>query len=203
MSKKERDIWDDAIRSKLEDFEMDTLPGDWEAIADRLPGKAPVPLRRTLRYWVAAAVISLLVVSGGIYLYDREMEDLPIAQEIQSSQESTSVDTPVVPIEKTMEQAPVLATIPAAAVVKAKAASGAVKVGAKARMAAFRQNVESAEDRPISESEVMSADNKKLFSASTFAVRNPLPAEARIWNQSKGLYLICTRGVTKKSYNVL
>ena len=38
MSKKERDIWDDAIRSKLEDFEMDTLPGDWEAIADRLPG---------------------------------------------------------------------------------------------------------------------------------------------------------------------
>ena len=42
MSKKERDIWDDAIRSKLEDFEMDTLPGDWEAIADRLPGKAPV-----------------------------------------------------------------------------------------------------------------------------------------------------------------
>lgn len=50
MSKKERDIWDDAIRSKLEDFEMDTLPGDWEAIADRLPGKAPVPLRRTLRY---------------------------------------------------------------------------------------------------------------------------------------------------------
>ena len=99
MSKKERDIWDDAIRSKLEDFEMDTLPGDWEAIADRLPGKAPVPLRRTLRYWVAAAVISLLVVSGGIYLYDREMEDLPIAQEIQSSQESTSVDTPVVPIE--------------------------------------------------------------------------------------------------------
>ena len=87
MSKKERDIWDDAIRSKLEDFEMDTLPGDWEAIADRLPGKAPVPLRRTLRYWVAAAVISLLVVSGGIYLYDREMEDLPIAQEIQSSQE--------------------------------------------------------------------------------------------------------------------
>ena len=44
MSKKERDIWDDAIRSKLEDFEMDTLPGDWEAIADRLPGKAPVPL---------------------------------------------------------------------------------------------------------------------------------------------------------------
>lgn len=38
-------------------------------------------------------------------------------------------------------------------------------MGAKARMAAFRQNVESAEDRPISESEVMSADrsaNEKI-----------------------------------------
>ena len=31
-------------------------------------------------------------------------------------------------------------------------------MGAKARMAAFGKNVESAEDRPISESEVMSAD---------------------------------------------
>ena len=158
MSEKERDIWDDAIRSKLEDFEMDTLPGDWEAIADRLPGKASVSLRRTLRYWVAAAVISLLVVSGGIYLYDREMGDLPIAQEIQSSQESTSVDTPVVLIEKTMEQAPVLATIPATTAMKAKVVSGAAKAGVKARMTVFRQNVESTEDRSISESDIMSAD---------------------------------------------
>ena len=164
MSEKERDIWDDAIRSKLEDFEVDTLPGDWEAIADRLPGKAPVPLRRTLRYWVAAAVISLLVVSGGIYLYDMEMEDLPMAQEIQSSREPTSVDTPVVPVEKTMEQAPVLATIPATTVMRAKTVSGAAKAVSEARMTAFRQNVESTEDQPISESEVMYADrsvNKK------------------------------------------
>ena len=157
MSKKERDIWDDAIRSKLEDFEMDTLPGDWEAIADRLPGKAPVPLRRTLRYWVAAAVISLLVVSGGIYLYDREMEKLPVAQEIQPSKESTSVDAPVVPVEKTMEQAPVLATVPAAAV-RAKAVSGAARVGATARMATFRENRVSQEALSVSGSEVMPAD---------------------------------------------
>ena len=48
------------------------------------------------------------------------------------------MDTPVVPVEKRWSKHRI-ATIPAAAVVKAKAASGAVKVGAKARMAAFRQ----------------------------------------------------------------
>lgn len=68
MSKKERDIWDDAIRSKLEDFEMDTLPGDWEAIADRLPGKAPVPLRRTLRL-LGCRRRDLLIGRIGWYLF--------------------------------------------------------------------------------------------------------------------------------------
>ena len=45
---KERDTFDDLFRSKLQDFEVDTMPGDWEAIADRLPVQAPAPFRRTL-----------------------------------------------------------------------------------------------------------------------------------------------------------
>lgn len=158
MSEKERDIWDDAIRSRLEDFEVDTLPGDWEAIADRLPGKAPVPLRRTLRYWVAAAVISLLVVSGGIYLYDREVEDLPVAQEMRSLREPMPADIPVVPAEKRMEQAPVLATAPAVASVRPSAVSGAVKREGRARMALFLGNRENEENRSVSDAKVMSAD---------------------------------------------
>ena len=64
MKDKERDIFDDLCRSKLQDFEADTMPGDWEAIADRLAVKKSVPFRRTLRYWAAAAVISLLVLTG-------------------------------------------------------------------------------------------------------------------------------------------
>ena len=48
MKDKERDIFDDLFRSKLQDFEADTMPGDWEAIADRLPVKKSVPFRRTL-----------------------------------------------------------------------------------------------------------------------------------------------------------
>ena len=43
MKDKERDIFDDLCRSKLQDFEADTMPGDWEAIADRLTVKKSVP----------------------------------------------------------------------------------------------------------------------------------------------------------------
>ena len=42
MKDKERDIFDDLFRSKLQDFEADTMPGDWEAIADRLPVKKSI-----------------------------------------------------------------------------------------------------------------------------------------------------------------
>lgn len=83
MKDKERDALDDLFRSKLHDFEVETTPEDWEAIARRLPGKTPVPFRRTLRYWAAAAVISLLMVAGGVYMYNEEMENAPVAQEIK------------------------------------------------------------------------------------------------------------------------
>ena len=88
MKDKERDIFDDLFRSKLQDFEADTMPGDWEAIADRLPVKKSVPFRRTLRYWGAAAVISLLVVTGGVYVFNRDREHLPIAETIRKETEA-------------------------------------------------------------------------------------------------------------------
>lgn len=87
MKDKERDIFDDLFRSKLQDFEVDTMPGDWEAIADRLPVKKSVSFRRTLRYW-AAAVISLLVVTGGVYVFNRDREHLPIAETIRKETEA-------------------------------------------------------------------------------------------------------------------
>ncbi len=80
---KERDTFDDLFRSKLQDFEVDTMPGDWEAIADRLPVKAPVPFRRTLRYWAAAAVVSLLMITSGVYLFKSEKEATPLAEKIE------------------------------------------------------------------------------------------------------------------------
>lgn len=109
---KERDTIDDLFRSKLYDFEEETMPGDWEAIADRLPGKAPVPFRRTLRYWVAAAVVSLLMITSGVYLFRSEKEPPPVADRIE--QETKKMETelakesevPVTAIQPVEEQIP-------------------------------------------------------------------------------------------------
>lgn len=87
MKDKERDTLDDLFRSKLQDFEVDTTPEDWEAIASRLPGKASVPFRRALRYWAAAAVVSLLMVTGGVYMSNKEAANTPVAQEIKRQTE--------------------------------------------------------------------------------------------------------------------
>lgn len=103
--KKERDTFDDMFRSKLQDFEVDTMPGDWEAIADRLPVKAPVPFRRTLRYWAAAAVVSLLMITGGVYMFKSEKEVAPIAEKIEKETKKVEtelakeVEVPATPIE--------------------------------------------------------------------------------------------------------
>lgn len=88
MKDEERNKLEDVFFSKLHDIEVDTLPEDWEAIAGRLPVKAPVPFRRTLSYWVAAAVISLLVVTGSIFLYEKEAGSGPIAQEASPAMET-------------------------------------------------------------------------------------------------------------------
>ncbi len=101
MKDKERDIFDDLCRSKLQDFEADTMPGDWEAIADRLAVKKSVPFRRTLRYWAAAAVISLLVLTGGIYVFNHDREHLPIAE-----------TTPAVPARPSQNKMAVVASAP-------------------------------------------------------------------------------------------
>lgn len=120
MKDKERDIFDDLCRSKLQDFEADTMPGDWEAIADRLPVKKSVPFRRTLRYWAAAAVISLLVVTGGVYVFNHDRERLPVAETIQKkteavenrlAEQSESV-TPAVPARPSQNEIAVAASVP-------------------------------------------------------------------------------------------
>ena len=113
--KKERDTFDDMFRSKLQDFEVDTMPGDWEAIADRLPVKAPVPFHRTLRYWAAAAVISLLMITGSVYMFKSEKEVAPIAEKIEKETKKVEtelakeVEAPVTPIEEKITVSPVAA----------------------------------------------------------------------------------------------
>lgn len=85
MKEKERDTLDELFRSKLQDVEADVQPEDWEAIARRLPGESPFALRRRLYYWAAAAVVSLLVMTGGLYLFRRDRMADPVAGEIKAA----------------------------------------------------------------------------------------------------------------------
>lgn len=87
MKEEERNKLEDVFYSKLHDFEVDTLPDDWAAIAGRLPERMPVPFRRTLLYGAAAAVISLLVVTGSIFLYEKGPGGDSVAQERSSETE--------------------------------------------------------------------------------------------------------------------
>lgn len=126
MKDKERDIFDDLCRSKLQDFEADTMPGDWEAIADRLTVKKSVPFRRTLRYWAAAAVISLLVVTGGVYVFNHDQEHQPVAETIQNETEmlenrlaeQSEPATLTVPARPSQNKMAVVAPVPVSRVAK-------------------------------------------------------------------------------------
>ena len=132
MSDKERDIWDDLFQSRLKDFEADTDPGDWEAIADRLPGKAPVPLRRTWRYWAAAAVIALSLVPAGKFLYDRygegRKETPPIAREISWPSLEEEGKEPLIPGKFLPDRTSVLASTEGKSVRKTERAVSALSV---------------------------------------------------------------------------
>ncbi len=77
------DKFDEVFRSKLQHFEVETQPDDWTAIEKRLPARPLVPLYRHLRYWAAAAVITLLMVTGSLYLLNDETAQPMVVQEVQ------------------------------------------------------------------------------------------------------------------------
>ncbi len=93
-----RDKWEEAIRAKLEHFEVTPDPGDWEAIADRLSDKTPVVRMKPRRwvYWAAAAVVSLLLLGGGYRLWFQEEQGTVIA-EVQKSDVRDITVSPVKP----------------------------------------------------------------------------------------------------------
>ena len=86
----ERDKWDEAIQAKLFDHEVEPMPEDWAAIANRLPKREPV----AFRYWsAAAAAVLALVVGGGIYLFEPDPAVVRLADETRSM----GTDTPAAP----------------------------------------------------------------------------------------------------------
>ncbi|MDR3267578.1 MAG: PorT family protein [Tannerella sp.] len=90
---KERDQWEKAIRSKLKDFEAETEPEDWRAIAKRLPEakRTVIPLH-VRRY--AAAIIALLVIASGGYFYYRHRTDTLLSAGIPAEKTDRPITAP-------------------------------------------------------------------------------------------------------------
>lgn len=81
MSKQKK--WESIVRSKLENFEVDTHPEDWNAILDRLPDSKQVRLFRILPY-AAAVVAGLMIVSLGYFFFNPEEEKPVIADRVET-----------------------------------------------------------------------------------------------------------------------
>ena len=77
MSK--QDKWEDIVRSKLENYETDVYPEDWNAILDRLPKQRVISL---IRWRYAAAVACLLLMSVSYFLF-MPGNDKPVVADVQ------------------------------------------------------------------------------------------------------------------------
>jgi hypothetical protein len=99
---KENKKWEEEIRSKLYDYEADTLPGDWEAISGKLDKKPAgiIPFRR-YGYFAAAAVI-ILLLGGGLMFFnpnDRSRDDSTLSAEKVSPEAASGEDSSPVDVE--------------------------------------------------------------------------------------------------------
>lgn len=78
MKETERDKFDDLFRANLQDFEVASMPEDWDLIARRLPAAKSVPFKTIWRY-IAAAVVSILIATGAVTLFYDTQEAIPVA----------------------------------------------------------------------------------------------------------------------------
>lgn len=192
MKEEERNKFEDIFRSKLQDFEADTLPEDWEAIVDRLPAKAPVPFRRTLSYWVAAAVVSLCIVTGSMFLYEKGMHDEPVARDIKEQVEAEEIGIKTeaaASLAKEREaveavSSPVV-TRPAIASVRPVQKAAATTIGKEAPQAVALLSLETTEEEVIAGKEDIEKDTERaVVTDSAETGRSPavsLQPRSRAW----------------------
>ena len=112
--KAEKGKWEDAIHSKIYNFEADTNPDDWEIISGKInPAGKTVKLNPFRRYsYMAAASIAAIIIVGGLYFFqgndsvtDRmAIVEKPVENEfIISEKVATDVEKDEVFIEKPVD----------------------------------------------------------------------------------------------------
>jgi len=116
----EREQWEELIRSKLYDFEVDVPPEEWIALSSKMEGGKVIRVNfyRRLTYAVSAAAVIALLFVGGWYLFSDRMDvsdaliavEKPIQQSAdkisnETEYEMINVDTPVDnTVEKPVDQ---------------------------------------------------------------------------------------------------
>lgn len=80
--RKEKDQWDEAVRSKMFDFEVEPLEGGWEKIAERLPAGERVEWHHAFRRWAAVAAAVIACFLGGLAWLDFQPTPQPLAEEM-------------------------------------------------------------------------------------------------------------------------
>ena len=91
----EEKIWEELVRSKLYDFEVDTDPKEWDALSEKLGGGKIVRFSfyRKLTFTASAAAVIALLIVGGIYLFsERDSVSDPLAVVEKSFQQDSGKD---------------------------------------------------------------------------------------------------------------
>ena len=116
IMKEDKGKWEEIIRSKIYDFEVETRPEDWDALSAKLlSGKTVrlIPYRKILFTAAATAAVVALVVIGGLYLFtnggNTSDTQLAIENNILQSKEidEVAVDIPVENIVEKLVEKPV------------------------------------------------------------------------------------------------
>lgn len=109
-----RDQWEEDVRNKLLDFEVETDDADWEAIASRLPANNQVGLRKAFRYWIGAAAAIAAVLLGGIAFYDHtSVTDLQVNESSRMEGNTSNAVRPNASTPAVVAATPVVPSHPA------------------------------------------------------------------------------------------
>lgn len=109
-----RDQWEEDVRNKLLDFEVETDDADWEAIASRLPANNQVGLRKAFRYWIGAAAAIAAVLLGGIAFYDHtSVTDLQVNESARMEGNRSNAVRPNAGMPAVVAATPVVPSHPA------------------------------------------------------------------------------------------
>ena len=109
---KKQDEWEKAIRSKLQDYEVQPDPADWEAIADRLTPRRRLVPRRWM-YAAAAVLLLMILFEGGRRLW------LPEQPEPATAPLADARHLPATPAAPTTLTVPVASATPDAQLTEA------------------------------------------------------------------------------------